>query len=78
MGNCCPCFKTSSEQGTVLFLCLCNYFCIISFLIQIAEESTKVERAPLLPQGETSSVVKTKKQFNKVDHYKNVVDTAQR
>lgn len=55
MGNCCPCFKSSNEDG----------------------ESTAVERKPLLSH-EAPPPVEATKQFNKADHYKNVVDTAQR
>lgn len=53
---------------------------LLSSLVHIhLAESTAVERAPLLPDGDGAPVaVETTKEFNKADHYKNVVDTAQR
>ena len=41
-------------------------------------ESTVVERAPLLAPGESQPSVEVVKAFSKADHYKTVVDSAQR
>lgn len=78
MGNCCPCFKSKSEEGNSKNRD--HQPRRINFhLLSSAVESTVVERAPLLPhEEEYSPEIDSAKEFNKADHYQNVVDMAQR